>query len=158
MKRLIKIPIVKLKNKIKQYPRLKNKIVYVGITATSLYDTKSVPVSKIYPGVEIHATYVNNLIDNNFIKKAKLSVNILISLALALLVGFVVIKSSRIPRERFAFILATVSFSMSYVPFSEGDADTATSPSGLIPRTTALLFFRSKIAFREIFPYDPFLS
>ena len=29
MKRLIKIPIVKLKNKIKQYPRLKNKIVYV---------------------------------------------------------------------------------------------------------------------------------
>lgn len=89
----------------------KNKIVYVGITATSLYDTKSVPVSKIYPGVEIHATYVNNLIDNNFIKKAKLSTNILISLALAVLVGFVVIKSS----STIVALATTVVTSIGYI-------------------------------------------
>ena len=43
----------------------KNKIVYFGTTASSLFDIKTVPVSRIYPGVEVQATYVNNLIDNN---------------------------------------------------------------------------------------------
>lgn len=47
----------------------KNKIIYVGTTAVSLFDTKSVPVDKIYPGVEMHATFINNIIDNNFIKR-----------------------------------------------------------------------------------------
>lgn len=72
----------------------KNKIVYVGTTAVSLYDTKSVPVDKLYPGVEVHATYINNLIDNDFIKKVSDPVNILISLVLALFVGLIVIRTS----------------------------------------------------------------
>lgn len=70
-----------------------NKIVYVGTTAVSLYDSKSVPVDKIYPGVEVHATYINNLIDNNFIKKVGEPINIFISALLALFVGYIVIKS-----------------------------------------------------------------
>lgn len=72
----------------------KNKIVYVGTTAVSLYDTKSVPVDKLYPGVEVHATYVNNLIDNDFIKKVNTSVNVVISMILAIFVGFIVIKTT----------------------------------------------------------------
>lgn len=72
----------------------KNKIVYIGTTAVSLYDTKSVPVDKLYPGVEVHATYINNLIDNDFIKKVNEPTNILISLLLALFVGFIVIRTS----------------------------------------------------------------
>lgn len=72
----------------------KNKIVYVGTTAVSLYDTKSVPVDKIFPGVEVHATYVNNLIDNDFIKKVSNFTNILISASLALFIGLVVLRSS----------------------------------------------------------------
>lgn len=72
----------------------KNKIVYIGTTAVSLYDTKSVPVDKLYPGVEVHATYINNLLDNNFIKKVSDPVNILISIALALFIGLIVIRTS----------------------------------------------------------------
>lgn len=71
----------------------KNKIVYVGVTAVSLYDTKSVPVDKVYPGVEVHATFMNNLLDNNFIKKVNPFVNIIISLTLALFIGFFIIKT-----------------------------------------------------------------
>lgn len=71
----------------------KNKIVYVGTTAVSLYDSKSTPVDKLYPGVEVHATFLSNLIDNNFIKKVNESTNLLISLLLGLFVGFLVIKS-----------------------------------------------------------------
>lgn len=71
----------------------KNKIVYIGTTAVSLYDTKSVPIDKLYPGVEVHATFLNNLIDNNFIKKVSEPINILISVILALFIGFVVIRT-----------------------------------------------------------------
>lgn len=72
----------------------KGKIIYVGTTAVSLSDTKSVPIDRLYPGVEVHATYVNNLIDNNFIKKVSRPVNVLISVILGLFIGFIVIKNT----------------------------------------------------------------
>lgn len=71
----------------------KNKIVYVGTTAVSLYDTKSIPVDKLYPGVEVHANFINNLIDNNFIKKVSESINILISAILGLFICTLVIRT-----------------------------------------------------------------
>lgn len=71
----------------------KNKIVYIGVTAVSLYDTKSIPVDKLYPGVEVHATFVNNLIDNNFIKKISEKVNILISIILGFFIGLLVMRT-----------------------------------------------------------------
>ena len=70
-----------------------NKIVYVGTTAVSLFDTKTVPVDKVYPGVEIHTTFINNFINNEFIKRVDVSVDIVVSLILALVVGFAVYKS-----------------------------------------------------------------
>lgn len=72
----------------------KDKIVYIGTTASSLFDTKSVPIDKIYPGVEIHATYMNNLMDNSFIKKSSATTNMVIILALVLIVSFIVFKST----------------------------------------------------------------
>lgn len=72
----------------------KDKIVYIGTTASSLFDTKSVPIDKIYPGVEIHATYMNNLIDNSFIQKSSATTNALILFLLVLTVTFIVFKSS----------------------------------------------------------------
>lgn len=72
----------------------KNKIIYLGTTAVSLYDTKSVPVDRLYPGVEVHATYVNNLIDNNFIKKINPLIDIVISIILALFIGFIVLRTT----------------------------------------------------------------
>lgn len=69
-----------------------NKVVYFGTTAASLFDIKSVPTDKIYPGVEIQATYVNNLIDNNFISKVERFSTIVISLILALVIGTVVLR------------------------------------------------------------------
>lgn len=70
----------------------KDKIVYVGTSATSAYDLKSVPTGRIFPGVEIHTTFINNLLDNNFIKKVTPLVDIAICLFLSLCVGFFVIN------------------------------------------------------------------
>ena len=70
-----------------------NKIIYVGTTAVSLYDTKTVPVAKLYPGVAIHTTFVNNLLDNSFIKKTSTSVDFIISAFLAAVVALIIFKS-----------------------------------------------------------------
>ena len=69
-----------------------NKIVYFGSTAASLFDIKTVPVSKVYPGVEVQATYLNNVLDNNFIKKVNNGITIFIGVLLAILTGYLVIN------------------------------------------------------------------
>jgi len=45
--------------------QLKNKIVLVGTTAPGLLDMRSTPVSKVYPGVEIHANMISGILDQN---------------------------------------------------------------------------------------------
>ncbi len=67
---------------------LKGKIVFIGVTANSLSDIKSTPVSSLYPGVEVQATFLNNILDNNFIKRINPVFDILISILIAFLVGF----------------------------------------------------------------------
>ena len=71
-----------------------NKIIYFGTTASSLFDIKTVPTDKIFPGVEVQATYLNNIIDNNFIKKVDRGYTIALSLLLALLIASVVSRVS----------------------------------------------------------------
>ncbi len=70
----------------------KNKIVYIGTNIFSLSDIKTVPTSKYFPGVEIHATLLNNIIDNNLIKKANIKYNILICLILMILASYTAFK------------------------------------------------------------------
>ncbi len=73
----------------------KGKVVYFGATAASLFDIKTVPVDKVFPGVEVQATYVNNIIDGSLIHKIPSFVNIILGLCLALLtVSFVIIIKS----------------------------------------------------------------
>lgn len=89
----------------------KDKIIYFGTTASSLFDIKTVPVSKIYPGVEVQATYVNNIIDNNFIRKADKVFTVGAGILLAVLTGFIVMKI----RSVFIALLSSLSIYLIYV-------------------------------------------
>lgn len=91
-----------------------NKIVYFGATAASLFDIKTVPVDKVYPGVEVQVTYVNNLLDGSLIKQCPEYVNILAGLLLALLTVIFVMKIQSMPT---AFGLS-VTISAFYVMFA----------------------------------------
>ena len=78
----------------------------------SLHDTKSVPVQEsVYPGVEVHATFFNNMLDNNFIKKTGLIVDILILAGVIAIVGAIVMLSTS---TLFAF-LSTSLFAIAYL-------------------------------------------
>jgi len=86
-----------------------NKIVYFGATASSLFDIKTVPTGKIYPGVEVQATYVNNIIDNSFIRKVNRGYTIALSLLLALLIASVVSRINSVTTA------SLISFSIYFI-------------------------------------------
>ena len=89
-----------------------DKIVIIGTTAMALHDTKSVPVQEgVYPGVEIHATFFNNMLDNNFIKQTNLLADILIITGVMAIVGAIVMLS-----ESTVFaLLSTILFGIAYL-------------------------------------------
>ena len=90
----------------------RDKIIIIGTTAMSLHDTKSVPVQEgVYPGVEVHATFFNNMLDNNFILKTDFWVDILILAAVIAIVGGIVMLSTS---TLFAF-LSTALFTIAYL-------------------------------------------
>lgn len=47
----------------------RNKIVLVGPTATGISDIRVTPVSSVFPGVEIHANIIDNILHQQFLKK-----------------------------------------------------------------------------------------
>ena len=51
----------------------KDRIVLVGATAMGTHDLRSTPFSVFYPGVEIHATVIENILAQNFLSKPKWS-------------------------------------------------------------------------------------
>ncbi|MBP1698174.1 MAG: guanylate cyclase, partial [Deltaproteobacteria bacterium] len=51
----------------------KDRIVLVGATAMGIHDLRSTPFSVFYPGVEIHATVIENILAQNFLSKPKWS-------------------------------------------------------------------------------------
>jgi len=75
----------------------RGKVVYFGATAASLFDIKTVPVDKVYPGVEVQATYVNNIIDGSFIKRLPVWVNLFAGLLLVLLTAVSVFRIAAMP-------------------------------------------------------------
>lgn len=90
----------------------KDKIVIVGTTAMSLHDSKSVPVQEgVYPGVEVHATFFNNMLDNNFIKQTGFVTNTIILLSVIAIVGTIVMLST----STILALLSTTLFGIAYL-------------------------------------------
>jgi len=70
----------------------KDKIVYIGVSATSMYDIKSTPTERNMPGVELHTTFINNLLDNSFIHRVHFMVDFGLTMMLSLIIGFIVLR------------------------------------------------------------------
>ncbi|MEW5819579.1 MAG: CHASE2 domain-containing protein, partial [Cyanobacteriota bacterium] len=70
----------------------KNKIILIGATASSLFDIKTTPFSRVHPGVEFQATVLNNIITGDFLTRAPWYLNLLICLILFILTGICVLK------------------------------------------------------------------
>ncbi len=89
-----------------------NKIVFVGMTANSLFDLKTTPTDKLFPGVEVLATYVNNILDNNFISKASVAVTILLSVIISFIIGFITLKFASVSAMIFLTLLTYTGYTI----------------------------------------------
>lgn len=87
------------------------KIVLFGTTAASLFDIKSVPVSKNYPGVEVQATYINNIIDGTSIIKLDKPITAAISVLLSIITILIVLCEN----SAIVGALATLTIYLVYV-------------------------------------------
>jgi adenylate cyclase len=69
--------------------RLKDRVVIIGETATGTPDLRPGPFdrSELFLGVETNATFIANLLDNNFLRYPPLSWGVLAVVAIALVVG-----------------------------------------------------------------------
>lgn len=62
----------------------KDKYVFLGYSAPGLYDLRPAPVGGVYPGVEIHATLLDNLLSGEFIRMAPLWLDLLVIFGIGL--------------------------------------------------------------------------
>jgi len=73
----------------------KDAYVFFGFSAPGLMDLRPTPVSKVYPGVEIHATMLDNLLTRLFLRDASGAMVIVATLLLSVLAGIAVTLSRR---------------------------------------------------------------
>ena len=81
-----------------------NKIVLLGATAIGIYDMRNTPFDPVYPGLEIHATVVDNILKGNFLHKPKWTkiFDVFAILILAALTGIVIPRLSALKGLIFA--------------------------------------------------------
>ncbi len=90
--------------------KFENKIIYIGTTVTALADIKSTPVSFMYPGVETHATFLNNILDNNFISHFSFKADLLVSAILCFIIGFCILRFESVLYSLLCSIAAVIVY------------------------------------------------
>lgn len=84
---------------------LRDRYVFFGFSAPGLYDLRPSPVSGVYPGVEINATMLDDLLSADFLTPAPAWAVILLAAALALGAGFAVSAASGAGGNALAYAL-----------------------------------------------------
>ena len=65
----------------------KDKIVFVGITASGLLDIFNTPFGQLMPGIQLHASIADSILSNRFIRPAPKATRIWATIGFAMLVG-----------------------------------------------------------------------
>jgi adenylate cyclase len=93
----------------------KDKIVLVGATAVGLYDLRTTPFSSVYPGLEVHATVVDNILTGRFLAKPKWAgaLDLLSILVMGLLAGLIISRLGAL-----AGMLSAVGLFVLYLAFA----------------------------------------
>jgi adenylate cyclase len=83
----------------------KDKYVFLGVTATGLYDLKPTPMAGAYPGVEVNATMLDNLLSGDFMKSLPFLASFLILLAISAGAGIAISTASGAGRSALAYVV-----------------------------------------------------
>jgi len=103
----------------KEYFR--GKKVLIGLTAAGLYDLKPTSVSSISTGVLIHATTLDNIANNNFIRPLNDLFVILFMLCISLFISYSVLKNYSLYTNLAVFLVSlSVTIAIPAIVFRQG--------------------------------------
>ena len=87
----------------------KNKIVIVGATAIGIYDMRVTPFSAVYPGVEIHANVIDNILHHNFLRQSIFTsfLDVCAIIVFGLMVGIVIPRVNAIRGVVLSLLIVT---------------------------------------------------
>ncbi|MDR1211090.1 MAG: adenylate/guanylate cyclase domain-containing protein, partial [Spirochaetaceae bacterium] len=71
--------------------------VFVGLYAPGLFDICTTPIESAYPGMGMHVTMLDNMLQGDFIRKSSTGLDFFILFTVIMLVAFMSLASNRIP-------------------------------------------------------------
>ena len=101
--------------------KIRNKIVLVGATAIGIYDLRVTPFSATYPGVEIHATVIDNILHRNFLTHSSFTrfIDLCTIIIFGLLMGLIIPRLKAVKGILFALIIVGVFVAINMLLFSK---------------------------------------
>ena len=117
------ISAIDVYNKTANISDIKGKIILLGTSAAGLLDLRSTPFDSAYPGVEVHANAIDNILNNDFIAKPVWAIGV--DLSLIVLSAILTFGILLIPSAVFSFLsLVLLNFAVVgshyYFMFYEG--------------------------------------
>jgi len=96
-----------------------NRFVIMGTTSAGLFDLRATPFESVYPGVEIQATLLDNLLKNDIISKPENEelINILIMLLVSVLSAVIIYRFSAVYSFIGVMLLVTGTYYAQYYYF-----------------------------------------
>jgi len=100
--------------------KIRNKIVIVGATAIGIYDLRVTPFGATYPGVEIHATVIDNILHRNFLTHSSFTrfIDLCAIILFGLLMGLIIPRLRAVMGILFALIIITIFVAVNMFIFS----------------------------------------
>ena len=97
----------------------RDKIVLVGATAVGVYDLRVTPFSSIFPGVEIHATVIDNILHENFLTHSSFirMIDVGTIILFGLIMGLLVSRLRPISGMASALLIIAVFIAMNFLAF-----------------------------------------
>jgi len=95
---------------------LQGKLVLVGVTATAVADVRATPFDGVYPGVEIHATALDNILRDDFLHQPRWTVLVEIG---AILLSVLVLGAALGRARGVAAALVAALLIVGYLGFSQ---------------------------------------
>ena len=97
----------------------RDKMVLVGATAAGIYDLRVTPFSSAFPGVEIHATIIDNILHGNFLTHSSFTrmIDVCAIIVFGLFMGLLVRHLRPISGMAAAFLMIAAFIAVNYLAF-----------------------------------------
>lgn len=84
--------------------------VFFAVYAPGLFDICASPVSKVYPGVGIHITALDNYLTDSFMRKSPWYIDFLWFLFITVLGGHIIVRSTKMKHQSGSIIMISLGF------------------------------------------------